>query len=149
MVLQDAGFHIFKIPAIFVIAVKKLIYILAVFFYLITTSGVIVNMHYCMGNYQSFDVYSGHQDECGKCGMSLETPNGCCKNELKIVKLVVDQSTSTVSFSIDKMEASAVVASGFVVANTIPNLHISESTEYAPPEPSGPDVYIRNRVFRI
>lgn len=128
---------------------KKLLYIVTVLLYLATTSGVKVNLHYCMGSYQSFDLYSNHSDECGKCGMSLESPNGCCKNELKIVKLQVDQSTSFIGYSINHIEAPSVISSGFTLVSPIASQNLYTPVNYVPPDPSGPVLYVRNRVFRI
>jgi len=102
-----------------------------------------------MGSYQSFELYTHHEDECGKCGMSLEKPNGCCKCELKLVKLQVDQSSSFVNFAIPQIDAATGVLSGFMSVSAISSHFFLTPTDYSPPKPHGPDLYLRNRVFRI
>ena len=64
---------------------KKAVIAILALLYIITTSGVVVNVHYCMGTVAS--VTYGHEapESCGKCGMIEK--DGCCHSELKVVKL--------------------------------------------------------------
>src|SRR5574338_1116112 len=122
---------------------KKLLYIITVFLYVTMSCGVIVNLHYCMGRYQSFDLYTAQKNECGKCGMPLDKSHGCCKDEVKIVKLQTDQNTSTVSFTIKTAESPAAVPSDFIAVSVITSDKLQHRADHAPPELSDQDVYLQ------
>lgn len=60
--------------------------ILAVF-YLASSIGATVNLHYCMGEFVSFSLFGEQTGKCGKCGMETHSEdNGCCKNVQVIVE---------------------------------------------------------------
>lgn len=81
---------------------KKLFSVFTVALYFTMTCGVLINQHYCMGRFQSFNLYSVDKHECSNCGMPMDQSQGCCKNEVKIVKVQNDQDVSSISFSIKK-----------------------------------------------
>ena len=62
---------------------KPFILLLAIV-YLGITSGVMVNVHYCMGRIAEVNYGHDDADKCGKCGMDQK--NGCCTTEHKFVK---------------------------------------------------------------
>jgi hypothetical protein len=65
--------------------VKRFVVSILAFFYLGLASGVVINLHYCMGELSSVEYgYHGHT-KCGACGM--EEKDGCCNTELKVIKL--------------------------------------------------------------
>ncbi len=128
---------------------KKLLYIITVFLYVTMACGVVINLHYCMGRYQSFDLYTAQKNECGKCGMPMDKPHGCCKDEVKIVKLQDDHTTSTVSYSIKNIEVPATIPSGFIAKASTASDELQRQEDHAPPELSAQDVYLHNCVFRI
>jgi len=54
--------------------------ILAVF-YLASSIGATINLHYCMGEFVSFSLFGEETGKCGKCGMDHHPQgNGCCKD---------------------------------------------------------------------
>ena len=64
--------------------------ILAVF-YLVSSTGATINLHYCMGEYVSFSLFGKKAGKCGKCGMQKHSrDNGCCK-DVQIVMESNDQ----------------------------------------------------------
>jgi hypothetical protein len=63
---------------------KKITVAILAVIYLAVSSGVAINVHYCMGKVASIDLMHSNE-KCGKCGM--KTSGGCCKDEFKIVKL--------------------------------------------------------------
>ncbi len=71
---------------------KKILVILLVFFYLGTTSGYTMHLHYCMGEMINLELSKSDSKNCNNCGMekSQSTKNGCCKDELK--KIQTDDS---------------------------------------------------------
>lgn len=52
--------------------------------YILLTSGIVVDIHYCMGKLSSVDFQKSASNTCGKCGMSNRH---CCNDEIKVVKL--------------------------------------------------------------
>ncbi len=69
------------------------------FVYGITTVGATVHVHYCMDKIIGWDLSQTESSTCGKCGMKENsTKKGCCKDELKQLKIDNDYQTSTVAF---------------------------------------------------
>jgi len=55
--------------------------------YLGVTTGVVINFHYCMEKLASAKLFDTKSKKCGKCGMHMEDSDGCCRDEVKIVKM--------------------------------------------------------------
>ena len=128
---------------------KKALASFVVLFYFIVSCGVVVNLHYCMGSYQSFDLYATKSKECGKCGMHMNDDNGCCKDEVKIIKLQDDQNVAQVIHAIQGIDATIITTSEFITASIVDlkeNLH---SNNHSPPLITGQETYLQNCVFRI
>lgn len=68
----------------------KLLVVILSIFYLLSSSGVVVYEHYCMGELAQSSLSDDISDigQCGKCGMekNKDDDNGCCKDEQKFVK---------------------------------------------------------------
>ena len=64
---------------------KKVTIAILAFLYLGLTTGVVRNLHYCMGQLSKVDFGYVKHDACDKCGMTEK--DGCCSTELKFVKL--------------------------------------------------------------
>lgn len=79
---------------------KKIFISLFAVVYLVIASGMVMNIHYCMGKISSvtFNDEQDHDDgKCGKCGMD-KTENHCCIDDVKFVKITdAHQSTQTVN----------------------------------------------------
>lgn len=79
--------------------------------YLSATSGMVMNVHYCMGKFSSisFGHEKDHNDgNCDKCGM-LKTENHCCKDEVSEVKLNDAHQISSIDFELSGISASQPV----------------------------------------
>ena len=48
------------------------------------SSGTVLSLHYCMGDFSSISI--GHKDKkgCDRCGMENK---GCCHDDVKVIKL--------------------------------------------------------------
>ena len=93
--------------AIFVSVLKKLFISMIALLYLSATSGMVMNVHYCMGKFSSISF--GHEKDhsdgtCDKCGM-LKTENHCCKDEVAEVKLNDVHQTSSIAFELSSISA--------------------------------------------
>jgi len=124
---------------------KKLITSIIAVLYLGITSGVVIDVHYCMNKLSSVKVQYHLDDVCGKCGMKAK--EGCCKDELKIVKLSGEHKYVQADFS---FAFDAPVAETYV----FPGINILPVQKQLTPKANGPPLsdvplYLKNRVFRI
>lgn len=79
----------------------------------------------------------------------MDNNNGCCRDEVKIVKLQDDQNVTYVSLSIQGIEVDIITPSEFIAAR---GFHTERSLHYnnhSPPFLNGQDTYLQNCVFRI
>lgn len=127
---------------------KKIIVAILAFLYLGVSSGIAMEIHYCMGEKSGVEFYGGDNDKCGKCGMT-EKKNGCCNDEHKFYKLdnlhkkaSIDVSFETPVFILsNRFPAYDFLLVSAPVENTINN--------HSPPVYSGPSACILNCIFRI
>jgi hypothetical protein len=127
---------------------KFLIGILAVL-YLTISSGVVMELHYCMGKLAGVELYGGHDDKCSRCGMT-EKNTGCCHDELKIYKLEDAHKNVTNAISFDEGQVAIV---NHYAAYTLWQHPLQpagvQTPIHSPPDISGPSINIANCVFRI
>jgi hypothetical protein len=126
---------------------KQVLASIAVLIYFAFVTGVMVNFHYCMDRYDSFNLYKTSSDWCGKCGMHAKD-NGCCHDEVKILKLEDDHQTSNLTFKFKSPEPLVAELPDFVVTIAENDRRVSY-LNHSPPLLTGNDVYLQNRVFRI
>ena len=135
---------------IFVLLMKKITVVILLLCYLAASAGVIVNFHFCMDKLASARLYEKMAKKCGKCGMHIETPNGCCRDEVKIIKMDEDQKvTVSFSYSLPALEALGHESSEFIIASFYNVPLIRRYQTHAPPLISAQDTYLQNSVFRI
>ncbi len=122
-----------------VVAILALIYITA-------SSGVVMNIHYCMGKLSSVKMGLLAKNPCG-CG-SMEK-KGCCKTEQKLAKVSDNHKAAYTSFQFNASPKILPVES-FASAITFTNLNDrTVSKNHSPPDLSPQDIYLLNCVFRI
>jgi len=126
---------------------RAIIAILAIL-YLIITSGVVVNVHYCMGRFASVDYgYDGH-DVCSKCGMPGKK-SSCCHTEYKFIKVQDEHQLAKVQLQFSQLPAVLPVFPAFF-AQTLSGKDQYLALQYhSPPDPRLNSVYLSNCVFRI
>ncbi len=127
---------------------KKIYIGILAFVYMAVSSGVALELHYCMGDKAGVDLYGSSSDTCGKCGMS-EKDTGCCHDEFKFYK--ISDSHKTVSNDIDLAVSSIAISNDYHVYNwQMPdNTSLTAVNNHSPPDYTKPDVCIMNCVFRI
>ena len=116
--------------------------------YIGISSGIAMDVHYCMGKMAGVDLYTTKNDKCGKCGMK-EKKAGCCHDEHHFYKLsdLHKNVTNTISF------AAGVIA----VMTQYPSYHqrvpanatTLEVYDKSPPDDTGPSTFILHCVFRL
>jgi len=126
---------------------KKILVSIFAAFYLASSVGATVHLHYCMDKFINWSLLKGG-DKCSRCGM--EKDGGCCKDENKFVKNNIDQKVAESSFQLIQMAAVTTPAvfiytSEYHFSSIIQENHLS----HAPPRNNGVGIYILNSVFRI
>ena len=127
---------------------KKIYIGILAFVYMAVSSGVALELHYCMGDKAGIDLYGSSSDTCGKCGMS-EKDTGCCHDEFKFYK--ISDSHKTVSNDIDLTASSIAIINDYPFYNWLmpDNTAVTAVNNHSPLGYTKPDVCIMNCVFRI
>jgi hypothetical protein len=103
-----------------------------------------------MDRLDSMQLFASETKVCSKCGMHTGDSNGCCRDEVKIIKMEVDQKTaSDISFELPALDVSGHLPSQFIAASFI---NVEETRHYknhSPPLLTEQDTYLQNCVFRI
>jgi len=129
---------------------NKIIASVAFVCYLAVTSGVIVNFHYCMNRLASMQWFGVESETCSKCGMKSQKLHGCCRDEVKIVKMEVDQKTTpAISFDLPALDMIGQTPSLFIVASVFNTNETRHYHNHSPPLLNEQDTYLQNGVFRI
>ena len=89
--------------------------------YMAVSSGIALELHYCMGDRAGVELYGSASDTCGKCGMT-EKDTGCCHDEFQFYK--ISDSHKTVSNDINFTAASFAV----VTENNIYNWQMPDNS---------------------
>ncbi len=129
---------------------KKPLAAILILLYLAASSGIVINSHYCMKRLVSVDLFQEKARVCGLCGMDMHNNNGCCHDEVKVLKVVQDQvSNPAVSFELPLPEAVPASLNHHVLDLAgITGLQ-RHFQNHSPPLISAQDSYLQHRVFRI
>src|SRR3954451_21029730 len=125
---------------------KKILSLLLAVLYMTTSSGVVLNLHYCMGRISSVRV-DNFKDTFCKCGKQ-KSERGCCQSEIRVLKCANDHTSTlaSVDLKLPPVNLPTLVSlSDFSYVNTV--LPVSPSGN-APPG-AYCKTYIENCVFRI
>ena len=81
---------------------KRLTAILLALIYISTTSGIVINTHYCMGKIAEIALGASGSAKCDTCGMENE---GCCHDDLQVIKLTDNHHFSVIHFEVPSVSA--------------------------------------------
>ena len=126
---------------------KKILVSILAFFYLASSVGATVHLHYCMDKFINWSLLKGG-DKCSKCGM--EKDGGCCKDENKFVKNNIDQKVAEPVLQLVKI-TSVDAPNAFIYTSEhyLPSLIREFLISKAPPRSNGVGIYLLNSVFRL
>lgn len=103
-----------------------------------------------MNRLASVHLFETAADVCGKCGMDTHESNGCCRDEVKVVKLEQDQNTTIItSYDIPALEAAVSIPSDFIATSFYNVDEKRHFHNHSPPLLSAQDTYLQINVFRI
>jgi hypothetical protein len=127
---------------------KKIYIGILAILYLAVSSGIALELHYCMGDRAGVELYGSSSETCGKCGMT-EKDTGCCHDDYKFYKL--SDSHKTVSNDINfTADEKAVINHHFVYNWQMPyNTALTSNNIHSPPDYARPSASIMNCVFRL
>ena len=127
---------------------KKLFASILLLVYFTVSTGFVVSVHYCMNKVDSVQLGDTSSDECNKCGMHIESSGGCCKDDVKMVKMQVDQSFAKIT--VPNFSLPAVLPLVYDSYFTSYSKSVDESYPLAHSPPlSKQDTYLQNCVFRL
>lgn len=119
-------------------------------FYLSSSLGATIHLHYCMDKLVGFGLNNTDEKECSKCGMKEVSSNGCCKDDQKQVKIESDQkATESPIFSFHHFSDVTIVPfSEFqIVSSIVSSFRLPYSN--GPPKHQATNLYLVNRILRI
>ena len=126
---------------------KKILLAILTFFYMSISTGIAMEIHYCMGKKIGVDLFHSGSDTCGKCGMT-ESKTGCCSDDYKFLKLQ-DEHKNTGNQIAFNSEITSVISffNQFDSSRLIPTAKLFKN--YSLQFDTGPTICIKNCVFRI
>jgi hypothetical protein len=142
--LRHSRITIFSLPL--PTEMKKIFAFILAVLYLCTTTGMVLNVQYCMGKVSNIKVDNYSKTAC-KCGSSMKT-SGCCSSELKVVKLQNAHNAIVPSFAFDT-PVQILSSTFYSIAPALLAGQKDHVSIHGPPLVSSPPVYLKNCVFRI
>ena len=127
---------------------KKLAATIVLFIYFVVSTGFVVSVHYCMDVFNAVELGHTEDDACNTCGMPINDKDGCCKDEVKVLKIKVDQLVSKLVKTDFSLQAIPVTQTPFYFTPLYSKFEKTEPVAHGPPL-SEQDTYLQNRVFRI
>ena len=130
---------------------KRCAAVILLLLYFATSTGATINFHFCMGEMENISLLGNSEKRCGKCGMEKKCSidNGCCKDEVKWIKIKDDQKPNTIHFEIPGLQFETIridiLSTSFFTSQLLSS--ISESR--APLRSCEAETYLLNCVFRI
>lgn len=112
------------------------------------SSGVAMEIHYCMGKKAGIDLYGFADEKCGKCGMK-ENKSNCCFDEHKFYKLTDSHQNITNNICLFAIESTVITEFPLYSWHYVTKKHIASLYNHPPPDDTGPSPYILNCVFRL
>lgn len=127
---------------------KKFATSILLLIYFLVSTGFVVSVHYCMDVMKGVEIGVPGSDDCGNCGMVIKENNCCCKDEVKVVKIGVDQVVAKfvkADFSLSPLTVNHTK----YLFPSIRNGAVAEEPVANAPPVSKPDIYLQIGVFRI
>ncbi|MEO5685101.1 MAG: hypothetical protein ABIQ88_20825 [Chitinophagaceae bacterium] len=131
---------------------KKVLAISVAFMYLAITSGLVLQIHYCMGKEIGSSVKFAETTThtCGECGMQ-NAKNKCCHDEVKFIKLQDVHKQVSVDYQLTPPVATAQEFNLINPSFDFNNIAADEVCNNSPPDDDAdtPSIFLLNSVFRI
>ena len=133
---------------------KKLLIFTLAFLVLLSSSGVMMNMHYCMGKFtgSSISLSYNSASNCTSCGMGKKAnaTKGCCHDSKTLLKNSTDQKLLNAEFRLAKIYPIALLNNNYQI--TAVDFLSTSSNDFIPSSPPSIQrlpIFIRNCSFLI
>ena len=126
---------------------KKVIVFILAFLYLGVSSGIAMEIHYCMGKKAGVDFYGKDSDKCGKCGMKEK--KGCCNDEHRFYKINDSHKNVSNDLSFETPVFTLVTFYPLFKENFLPTAADRAVQNHSPPIYTRPSACVLNCVFRL
>ena len=112
------------------------------------SSGIAMEIHYCMGKKAGIDFYQSENEDCSRCGMK-EKKGGCCSDEHKFFKL--KDFHKNVANDIHFSNVDLALQTDYPVYSWQAVVEQPSCTpnNHSPPINTGPSACILHCVFRL
>lgn len=133
---------------------KKLLIFTLAFLVLLSSSGVMMNMHYCMGKFtgSSISLSYNSASNCTSCGMEKKAnaTKGCCHDSKTLLKSSTDQKLLNVEFRLTKSYPIVLFNNGYQFTE-LKFLSVNNNSFIvsSPPSIQRLPIFIRNCSFLI
>jgi len=126
---------------------KKLALILFSVFYLASSSGLALNLHYCGGKLKSIGINQYKEEAC--CGKKMKS-KGCCDNKTTFIKAFDQQTSGSHQFIVKPTTPIFEIGliSPIIYKSPVIELRSGIRTK-APPEYSNTPTFLSIRSIRI
>lgn len=127
---------------------KKLVASILLLVYFVVSTGFVVSIHYCMDEINSVELGHVTDNECNDCGMMITGSDGCCKDEVKVMKMQADQVVAKLIKANFSLSLITTRYTSYLFIPLISERQHNVPVAHGPPL-SEQDTYLQNRVFRI
>lgn len=128
---------------------KKFFLTILTIIYLGVSSGLAMEVHYCMGQKAGVELFGSDDDRCGRCGMK-EKNTGCCHDEHSFYKLTIDQKHVVNDIQFDQIQV-IILSTYFIHSWMIQGqaFHPVAQAHSPPLLRTGSQTCIYNSIFRL
>ena len=127
---------------------KKLLLAILSLVYLTLASGLVMNVHYCMGKVTSIDYGYRTGNDCERCGM--KNKKGCCHQEYKLLKLTADQQLAKTTSQAPAPFSFEIPACALSLLQIPQGSAVLADLRYhSPPDKRSGALYLHDCIFRI
>lgn len=113
------------------------------------SSGIAMEIHYCMGEKAGVDFYKLADDKCGLCGMKEQNKKGCCSDDHKFYKLDDSHQKAVNDYSFNIGEIGMISPYPIHEVQVPPAASAALINNHSPPGYTKPPARILHGVFRI
>lgn len=126
------------------VRMKRVSTIFLLALYLVVTSGIVLNIHYCMGEVSNIAIATDSKTSCSTCGMDND---GCCHDDVKLVKLSDSHQPSWIQDDLFQFSIPLVRSQSTSVPEIRTKVKFYATHAHAPPLKESLNLF--HCVFRI
>ena len=127
---------------------KKILTGILTLVYMTVSSGIAMEIHYCMGKKAGVEFFPSLNDKCGRCGMT-EKKAGCCHDEHRFVKIEDSHKNGYNEISFSAGAKAVVTEYPLYHWQMAEQVTLASVNNHSPPDLTGPSAIVMNCVFRL